>query len=402
MTPTVADSRTREITVPITGGEVTLDVPEEISESTLNKEIAGQDLVRSKLLGFIERLEHVSGSNRELFVCPIQKLLAVTEDFLATCRDIRKFMKNFSAYHSAIPELEEARGDIQAFFFNHIDAEIDKIDALRGDVFCDIMGEIRVNTRQDLKLFRKRLAKGTGVVRTEFQKFFAYLLASDPRNIYRQSGHKTQQEILFLQFKRDVEITERLFTAVHKLDRYMRGAIVPSDLLQTTCDKIETERSVACLFEADYELFLRSLIDEIVETLLPEIKGVLDLDGIWYDDYENIQAKIKKLSDVCITFRAFYTERFELREKVSARKMIYKSMEQRCRDQIYAILDVFNTHRYREIAESIRSIDQILVDLEVTLLQWERAIAQRAFAREEWRDTEPLQRRGDTSVIYKD
>ena len=157
-----------------------------------------------------------------------------------------------------------------------------------------------------------------------------------------------------------------------------------------------------CLFEPDYSHFLHALIDEIAETLLPEVEGVLDLDGIWYDDYESIQSKIIKLSDVCLSFRVFYAERSELREKVSSRKMIYKKMEQRCRDQIYAILDVFNTHRYREIADSIRSIDQILVDLEATLLQWERSIAQRAFAREEWRDAEPLQRRGERSVVYKD
>ena len=392
---------TRDVTVPIVGGEVDLAVPVEISDRTLNKEIAGQDLLRKKLLGFVDRLERLSGSNRELFICPIQKLLTVTEDFLVTCRDLRKFMGDFSSHHSAISQLEEARGDVRTFFYNYICEEIDKVDDLEKQVFCEVMGEIRVNRRDDLKLFRKKLAKGVGVVRTELQKYFAYLLASDPRNIYRKAGKKSQQEILFLQFKRDVEITERLYTAVRKLDRYMRGAIVPSDLLQSTAERIERDRSIECLFEQDYNLFLNALIDEILETLLPEIEGVLDLDGIWYDDYESIQAKIKRLSDVCITFRVFYAERSELREKVSARKMIHKKMEQRSRDQIYAILDVFNTHRYREVADSIRNVDQILVDLEVTLLQWEKSIAQRAFAREEWRDAELLQRRGEKSVVYK-
>lgn len=401
MAPKVAEVVLRDVSVPIAGGEVALAVPEEISDRTLNKEIAGQDIVRRKLLVFIDKLERLVGSNREIFICPIQKLLAVTEDFHATCRDLRKFMQDFASYTSAIPELEEARGDIRTFFQSYICEEIDKIDGLKEQVFCEIKGEIRANRRDDLKLFRSKLAKGVGVVRTELQKFFAYLLSSDPRNIYRKAGRKSQREILFLQFKRDVEVTDRLYSAVRKLDRYMRGAIVPSDLLQSTADRIERERSMACLFEQDYTLFLNALIDEIVETLLPEIESILDLDGIWYDDYESIQSKIKMLSDVCITFRVFFTERSEVREKVSARKMIYKRMEQRSRDQIYAILDVFNTHRYRDVAEWIRKIDQILVDLEATLLQWERSIAQRAFAREEWRDAEVLQRRGEKSVVYK-
>jgi hypothetical protein len=311
-------------------------------------------------------------------------------------------MQDFASYRSAVPELEDARGDIRTFFQSYICEEIDKIEELQKQVFCEIRGEVRALRRDDLKLFRKKLAKGVGVVRTELQKFFAHLLSSDPRNIYRKAGRKSQREILFLQFKRDVEITDRLYSAVRKLDRYMRGAIVPSDLLQSTAERIERERSIECLFEQDYNLFLNALIDEIVETLLPEIEGILDLDGIWYDDYESIQSKVKMLSDVCISFRVFYTERSEVREKVSARKMIYRRMEQRSRDQIYAILDVFNTHRYREVAEWIRRIDQILVDLEVTLLQWERSLAQRAFAREEWRDAELLQRRGERSVVYKD
>ncbi len=391
----------RDVTVPILGGEVTLRVPWEISDPTLNKEIAGQDIVRKKLLHFIDRLEKIVGSNRELFLCPIEKLLTITEEFLAACRDLRKFMRDFSSYHSAITELEEAREDIRTFFYGYIDDEIDKLDDLRKEVFCEIMGEIRVTRRDDLTIFRKKLAKGAGVVRTELQKFFAHLLTSDPRNLYKKSGDKTQQAILFLQFKRDVEVTEQLYTAVRKLDTYMRGAIVPSDLLQMTAERIERERSVECLFDQDYSLFLNALIDEILERLLPELEGVLDLDGIWYDDFESINAKGKRLADECRTFRVFYTERTGLRDKVSARKMIYKKMDQRCRDQIWAILDVFNTHRYREVAESIRSIDQILVDLESTLLQWEKGIARRAFAKEEWRDAEPLQRRGERSVVYR-
>lgn len=397
-----AEVRKREVTVPIVGGEVTLRVPEEISERTLNKEIAGQDFARRRLLSFIDRLERIAASNRELFICPIQKLLVITDDFLGICRRLRRFMDDFATYHSAIPQLEEARGDVTTFFYNYLDDEIDKVDALRQEVFLEIEGQIRATRREDLKLYRKKLAKGAGAVRTELQKFFAHLLASDPRNLYKKSGSRSQQEILCLQFKRDVEITERLYAAVRRLDTYMRGAIVPSDLLQTTADRIERERSVECLFEQDYAMFLNALIDEILETLLPELEGVLDLDGIWYDDYESIQSKIKKLSDASITFRVFYSERYEVREKVSARKMIYKKMEQRCRDQIYAILDVFNTHRYREVAGRIRVIDQTLVDLEVTLLNWERSIAQRAFARAEWRDAEPLPRRGEKSVVFKD
>lgn len=402
MATTAEDLQYRTVTVPILGGEVELRVPTDISDSTLNKEIASQDIVRRKLLEFVDQLEHLGTSNREIFICPIQKLLVVTEDFLHTCHNVRKFISGFSSRSSSVAELEAARCDVRSFYFNHIDGEIDRIDNLRKEVFREIQGEILVSRREDLKHFRKKLAKSTGVVRTELQKFFAYLLVNDPRNLFRITSRKTQKEILTLQFKRDVEMTETLYTAVRKLDTYMRGAILPSDLLQSTAEKIETERSVECLFEQDYELFIHALIDEIVETLVPEVEGVLDLDGIWYDDYENIRAKIDKLADVCKSFRVFYAERSGLREKVGARKMIYKKMERRCRDQIFAILDVFNTHRYREIAESIRSMDQILVDLEGTLLQWERAISKRALARDEWRDAEPLPRRGETSVFYKE
>ena len=402
MAEAVAEVLTRAVTVPILGGEVSLRVPETISDRTLNKETAGQDLVRQKLLELIDKLERVAGSNRELFLCPIPKLLAITEDFFAVCKGLRKFMQGFGSYRSAIPELEQARGDVRTFFYSYINEEIDRIAELRDRVFVDVKGEIRAHRRDELKLYRKRLAKAAGMVRTELQKYFAHLLVNDPRNLYRASGARSQQEILFLQFQRDVEVTDRLYAAVRKLDRYLRGAIVPSDLLQMTVDRIERERSIACLFEQDFEMFLNALIEEIVETLMPELESVLDLDGIWYDDFESIQAKRQRLSDICITFRVFYAERSELREKVSNRKMIYKKMDQSCQDQIWAILDVFNTHRFREVAANIRAIEQILVDLEATLLQWEKGIARRAFAREEWRDAEPLQRRGERSVVYKD
>lgn len=401
MAEAVAEIRTRAVTVPILGGEVALRVPETISDRTLNKEIAGQDIVRRRLLDFIDKLERVAGSNRELYLCPIPKLLAITDDFFAVCKGLRKFMKGFGAHHSAIPELEEARGDVRTFFSSYINEEIDRIAELRDRVFVDVMGEIRASRRDELKLYRKRLAKAAGMVRTELQKYFAHLLANDPRNLFRASGVKGQQDILFLQFQRDVEVTHRLYTAVRRLDRYMRGAIVPSDLLQMTVDRIERERSIACLFEQDFAIFLNALIEEILETLVTELEGVLDLDGIWYDDFESILAKRQRLSDVCITFRVFYAERSELRAKVSNRKMIYKKMEQSCQDQIWAILDVFNSHRYREVAASLRAIDQLLVDLEATLLQWEKGIAHRAFARPEWRDAEPLPRRGERSVVYK-
>ncbi len=395
---TVELDRRRLVAVPIAGGELSLYVPASICDSTLNKEIAVQDIVRKRLLDLITKLEKIVGSNMELFVCPRQKLHQITGEFLAVCGELRKFIADFSTFHSAIPELEEAREDVQTFLFRHIDGPIKEIDDFQKQLFSKSAGGREVEKTQ-LNEFRKQLAKDAGVVRNELQKIFAHLFVRDPRNMYRESGVKSQQGILFVQFRRDVEVTDQLYKAVRSLDRYMRGAIVPSDLLQMTAERIERERGIACLFDADYSLFLNALVEEILERLLPELQGVLDLDGIWYDDFESIQNKAKKLYETCITFKVFYNERCELREKVRTRKAVYDKIDQRGRDMVGAMLAVFETHRYRAVAESIRSIDQILIDLEGTLLQWEKGITRRAFAQAEWGDAEPFRRRGERSVV---
>lgn len=232
------------------------------------------------------------------------------------------------------------------------------------------------------------------MVRTELQKIFAHLFARDPRNFYRAGGPRSQQEILFRQFRRDVEVTEMLYTAVRRLDTYMRGAIIPSDLINMIAEKIEAERSIACLFDDDYATFLNDLVDEVLEILLPDLQEVLYLDGIWFDDFENIEGKAKMLADACLSFKVFFRERRGLREAVQ-RQLAAAGRNSRSIGRDGEVMAAFDTYRYREVAEGVRSVDQILVDLEGTLLQWEKGIAKRAFAEEEWGRAVPLERRGD-------
>lgn len=399
MSGVIEDIRTRHVTVPIAGGEASLEVPSEISDQTLNKEIGVQDFIRQRLLDFIASFERIIESNRELFFCSEEKLVLITRDFLAACAELRQFISNLSTYHSAIPKLEEARENIEAFFYRHISIEIDGIEAVQRVVASEMAEQGRIPQRE-LHLFRKKLGKGAGLVRTELQKIFAHLLAHDPRNIYRAAGERSEQEILFLQFRRDVQVTEQLYNAVRALDTYMRGAIIPSDLLKLTAERIRRERSVVCLFEPDYSLFLNALLDEIAEQLLTELYEILDLDGIWYDDYENIRGKAKTLYDICSTFKAHYLERYGLREEVRAKAMITKGFVGKRRSDPFAtVLDVFNTYRYEEVADNIMNIDQTLVDLEGSLLQWEKGIARRAFAKAEWGSAEPFRRRAGKSFI---
>ncbi len=382
----------RLVPIPLVGGEVLLRVPDEFSDATLYKEIATQDIARKRLVGFIARLARIAGSNRELLLCSEPKLKSITRDFLLTCSELQRFVADLSTFHSTLPELEEAREDIKAFFYGHISGAIDEIADFQDIVFSRNTGEVSFK-RKELDSFRKILAKSTGLVRTELQKIFAHLFARDPRNLFRARGAMSQQLILFRQFTGDVEITDLLYSSVRKLDTYMRGAIIPSDLIRMIAAKIESEGSVACLFDPDYMMFLTDLIDEVLEILLPEIQEVLYLDGIWFDDFENIEQKAKMLSDVCLSFKVFYQERRglreEIREQVAAAGLGLEGRDERLDE----ILRIFDTYRYQDVAESVRSIDQILVDLEGTLLQWEKGIARRAFARDEWQGAEPLKRR---------
>ena len=289
-----------------------------------------------------------------------------------------------------IPDLEKARGDAQAFFYGQVSTAVDEISEFQKILFAADEPDV-----DQLQIFRKKLAKHAGMVRTELQKIFAHLFARDPRNLFRKFGARSEQEILFRQFKDDVEITDRLYRAVRRLDTYMRGAIVPSDLLQMIADKIEQEGSVACLFEPDYRLFLDSLVEEVLETLIPELYEVLNLDGIWYDDFENVEAKSKMLTSACVTFQVLYAERYGLREQVEVQGLTFKELaNDRTRDWMDTVLRCFDTYRYKDVAENVRILDQVLVDLEGSLLQWEKGVARRAFAQESWREAEPLQRRG--------
>lgn len=381
-------ARTRRVVIPIAGGRVTLEIPVELSDPTLYKEIASQDISRNRLLGFIDQIQRISGSNRELLLCSEQKLRSTTREFLKLCSGLRQFVNDLATFHSAIPELEEARADVRTFFFSPIQSAIDEITDLQRIVFTRRTGEVSSH-RNELDSFRKILAKVMGMVHTELQKIFAHLFVRDPRNLYRANGTRSEQEILFRQFQRDVELTDMLYTAVRRLDTYMRGAIIPSDLIQMIADKIEGERSVACLFEPDYASFLNDLIDEVQAILIPEMHEVLCLDGIWFDEYESIERKAKMLSDVCLSFQAFFKERHGLRKEVRARMAGGNGHAGAVRE----VFESFETYRHREVAAQIRNIDQILVDLESTLLQWEKGISQRAFAKNEWRQAEPLRRR---------
>ncbi len=390
--------KTRDIAIPIVGGKVLLRVPKHLTTSTLYKEIATQDICRQRLLGFINAIHSISGSNRELMLCSEQKLLVITRQFLKVCEGLRQFVVDLATFHSTIAELEEAREDVKTFFYSHISGSIEEISDLHKIVFVTEPGEISAR-RKELDSFRKILAKIMGMVRTELQKIFAHLFARDPRNLYRANGARSQQEILFRQFQNDVDVTEMLYTAVRRLDTYMRGAIIPSDLIKMIAEKIESEQSVVCLFEPDYSSFLKDLIDEVQEILLPEIHEVLYLDGIWFDEFENIERKARMLADVCLSFKAFFEERQGLRQEIAEQIAPFNSADDgklgKKLRTVLAAFDTFETFRYREVAECVRSIDQILVDLEGTLLQWEKGIAKRAFAQEEWREAEPLRRRAE-------
>lgn len=389
----VAEAATRPMKIPVSGGELLLEVPVGVSEQTLIKEIAGQDVVRKRLLDFIDRLERMSGTNRELMLCSRDRLDQITREFLFICGDLRRFVSDLSSYHSAIPELEDAREDVRMFFAGPVSDEIDSLERLKEEIFGDESAYLR---KEELDPYRKKLAKSSGMVRTELQKVFAHLFTRDPRNLYRAAGPRSQQEILFRQFRRDVGLTESLYTAVRRLDTYMRGAIIPSDLLQMIADKIDSEESISCLFEQDYALFLEAMVDEVLKILLPELEETLHLDGIWYDDFENVERTSKRLREFGTSFKAFYVDRYGLRQALERRiggEDAASAVLSEGTEGLALIRDVFDTFRYRQVSELIRDIDQVLVDLEGALLQWEKGIARRAFARDEWREAVPLQRK---------
>ena len=377
----------RQIRVPITSGEIVLTVPPEITEQTLIREIAGQDVVGRRLLEAIDRLERTTRSNRELLQCSWRKLRSISDEFLALSAELRRFIASLSTYHSSIPELEEARGDVKAFFASHVGGVIREVETLHQRFFGD--PDLRL-TRRETDLYRKKLAKSAGMVRTELQKIFAHLFVRDPRNIYRPQGQLNQKEILFRQFRGEVRLTRQIYYAVRRVDRYMRGAIVPSDLLQMIASRVDREQSISCLFEADFQLFLTSLIDEVLEILVPELQEVLYIDGIWYDDFENIEQKSKMLIRSCLTFRSLFRDRSGLRQEMADR---IEQMGEGADSNVASLLEVCDRFRYHEISAAIRGIDQVLVDLEASLLQWEKGLARRAFAQESWSEAELLERR---------
>ncbi|MEO1370341.1 MAG: hypothetical protein AAFX50_24435, partial [Acidobacteriota bacterium] len=228
MTPTPpALTATRRLVLPTASGELVLEVPRQVEESTLLKEIAGQDVLGRRLLEIIRSLEHLTGTNRELLLCSQDKLQSSAGGFLSVCGDLRRLLSDLASYHSAIPELHEARENVRTFFTGRIGEEIERFDGLLHQMFPPHEKRKRFR-RQELDGFRKRLAKSTGMVHTELQKIFAHLFANDPRNLYRLEGPRSEQDILVRQFRREVEVTEHLYHAVRRLDTYMRGAIVPS------------------------------------------------------------------------------------------------------------------------------------------------------------------------------
>lgn len=364
----------RRVVLSTKGGQLVLRVPDFVSDQVLFKEIGVQDVIGRRLLDFIDRMERIAVSNRELMFCSRVKLESFTDDFLDIGEHLRRFIEEFGRHKSVIAEVREAREAVSTAFAWHIVDELTEIERLRP--------ELSLRGPAELDRFRLRLAKAFGVVRNELQKVFAYLLANDPRNVYREQGPQSQKQILFRQFRRDVEITAQLYNAIRGLDRYMRGAIIPSDLLEVTAEHIQREASAANILDsAEYEDFLNSLCEEVLEQLLPELQSAINLEGVWYDDYENLQRKSEQISSAFIAFREQYRERRLLRDQVTK---VAGALEVR---------EVFNRFGHIEIAQRLRGLNQALVDLEGTLLQWERGVSNRAFALEEWREEEPLKRR---------
>ncbi len=229
------------------------------------------------LLGCLKLLDGVSESNYTILYCSSLRVYEILREVQKVARLLRTEFTRYLESPSPIPELEQERQQaIQATKVFEVTV-LDPIEQIDDSVPEDRLPEVR-----------KLLCDSLGRIHSFLRECLGRFLAADPR-----SRHNADY-FLSKRFPEDIEDSEWLSSSVESLNAYLQG-LDPRQLSALA----QTVRNEELLDDGPTWDQLAQYVEELSETLIPRLKGLLIQRGIRVDELELLDNHTAEIPRIC-------------------------------------------------------------------------------------------------------
>lgn len=237
-----------------------------LSQWTLEKYRWQNPRIRA-LMGCVKLLESVLESNYAILHCSPARLHEIWRQVLQVAELIRSDLSALLTYPSVIPEVEEARQNIQSALI-----------LLESNVLADLERFPAEDAVGSMIEERKLLCVSIGKLNAFLQDTFGELLAADPRSLH------DADYFLSRKFPRDIEEAEWLYASVQDLRSYLRE--LEHVRYRRLTEVVSVIRRDSTLPVAETWRSLEEFLDQLLEGLTPRLNEMLALRGIRFDEME--------------------------------------------------------------------------------------------------------------------
>ena len=324
-----------------------------VADWSLEKTVVQNPRIRS-LLGCIRLLESVLDSNYAILHCSPGRLLDVWSKVRNVAELIRSELRPLLSRPSCLPELEEERATAAAAAAVIESTVLRKLAEFPADLELEQMMPVR-----------KLLCVSIGKLHAFLQDTFSRIVAADPR-----SEHSADY-FLSRRFPHDVEEAEWLFASVKQLNRCLAGlnqARVTD--LTLLVEKMVDERMLPA--SAKWKRLL-DFLDRTERELVPELKQVLSLRGIRFDEMEILDHYASEIPVTCRLVREVGDHARAIGDQIKK----YPTVSRTARESTVSTLMVLHGATARKLSGHLTDLDRILRDLAAFLPFWVESIGRR-------------------------
>ncbi len=336
-------------------GNQQVSLPEGVSLSqwSLEKYRWQNPRIRS-LLGCVKLLEGVLESNYAILHCSPARLHEIWRQVLQVAHLIRSDLAALLTYPSVIPQLEEARQNIQA-----------SLTMLDSHLFQDLESFPAEGAVGDMIEERKLLCVSIGKLNAFLQDTFGELVAADPRSIH------DADYFLSRRFPRDIEEAEWLYASVQDLRSYVRE--IEHVRYHRLTEVVSEIRRQLTLPDVDTWRSLEEFLGRLMEGLTIRLNEMLALRGIRFDEMEILDQYAEELpskSKLVLELGKTGSKAIEFVRQGLGDSADEKSQNQRDLTELQAVLS-------RRIVALLGEIDRSLQDLWLFIPIWLQNIERR-------------------------
>lgn len=246
-----------------------------LSQWSLEKYRWQNPRIRS-LLGSVKLLEGVLESNYAILNCSPARLHEIWRQVLQVAELIRSDLASLLTYPSVVPQLEEARQNIQA-----------SLQMLELNLFEDLVRFPAEDAVGSLTEERKLLCVSIGKLNGFLQDTLGELVAADPRSLH------DADYFLSRKFPRDIEEAEWLYASVQDLRSYLRD--IEHVRYRRLTEVISVIRRDLTLPVAEAWRSLEDFLKHLMEGLTVRLNEMLALRGIRFDEMEILDQYAEKI-----------------------------------------------------------------------------------------------------------